>query len=159
MGWDAVCFKVKDNQQVLVFNDSHMLISSQVEGAWPPIDRIIPTSKKGSLETSGLSLSTAIKQLMPVLKSATHSMILLDTTPDGLHITASSEGQEFETTISAQVNGSLSFAMDAEIMLSGVNAAGSPLSIEWVDAKSPIVIKSVGRANNWLYVQMPMHRQ
>jgi DNA polymerase III sliding clamp (beta) subunit (PCNA family) len=154
-GWGDVWFKVKDNGQILIFDQWRMMTCAKVDGNYPPIDQIIPKSKKGYFEDAHLGLVSALRQMGPILKGSLGQKIDIETTPEGVKLSASNETNEFETVIKAKVEGEIKFSMNGAMLLEGVSAARSPLVVEWVDAKSPIVVRNVNTPG-WLFVQMPM---
>jgi DNA polymerase III sliding clamp (beta) subunit (PCNA family) len=158
MRWDNVSFSTKDNGQILVGNQYHMLISSQVEGTPADYTVILPKTKKGSLEISSHSLSTALKQAGFVAKD-TAQQLHLETVDGALKVWTENadEGKHFETILTLdKCDGQIHFVMNAAMMAEAISRCGLPLTISWIDKKSPIVIKPAMH-EKWLYVQMPMH--
>lgn len=137
------------------------LVSQTIEGAYPNLDQVIPTSFKTRTVLSTTDFLKACKQA-EIFSRSDHYTTVLDIAGEQIKVGGmSSETGATTTTLAARSEGApLSIAFNAVFLKQGIEALNTPtFALETNAETSPGVIRPVGEtANEFLYVAMPMHR-
>ena len=150
-----------DRNRVIFQAGDITLVSQTIEGAYPNLDQVIPTSFKTRTVLSTADFLKACKQA-EIFSRTDHYTTVLDIAGEQIKVGGmSSETGATSTTLAAQSEGTpLSIAFNAVFLKQGIEALNTPtFALETNAETSPGVIRPVGEtANEFLYVAMPMHR-
>lgn len=150
-----------DRNRVIFQAGDITLVSQTIEGAYPNLDQVIPTSFKTRTVLSTANFLKACKQA-EIFSRTDHYTTVLDIAGEQIKVGGmSSETGATTTTLAAQSEGTpLSIAFNAVFLKQGIEALNTPTFVLETNAEtSPGVIRPVGEtANEFLYVAMPMHR-
>jgi len=150
-----------DRNRVIFQAGDITLVSQTIEGAYPNLDQVIPTSFKTRTVLSTTDFLKACKQA-EIFSRTDHYTTVLDIAGEQIKVGGmSSETGATTTTLAAQSEGTpLSIAFNAVFLKQGIEALNTPtFALETNAETSPGVIRPVGEtANEFLYVAMPMHR-
>jgi len=150
-----------DRNRVIFQAGDITLVSQTIEGAYPNLDQVIPTSFKTCTVLSTTDFLKACKQA-EIFSRSDHYTTVLDIAGEQIKVGGmSSETGATTTTLAAQSEGThLSIAFNAVFLKQGIEALNTPSFVLETNAEtSPGVIRPVGEtANEFLYVAMPMHR-
>jgi len=150
-----------DRNRVIFQAGDITLVSQTIEGAYPNLDQVIPTSFKTRTVLATADFLKACKQA-EIFSRTDHYTTVLDIASEQLKVGGmSSETGATSTTLAAQSEGTpLSIAFNAVFLKQGIEALSTPtFALETNAETSPGVIRPVGEtANEFLYVAMPMHR-
>ena len=150
-----------DRNRVIFQAGDITLVSQTIEGAYPNLDQVIPTSFKTRTVLSTADFLKACKQA-EIFSRTDHYTTVLDIAGEQIKVGGmSSETGATTTTLAAQSEGTpLSIAFNAVFLKQGIEALSTPtFALETNAETSPGVIRPVGEtANEFLYVAMPMHR-
>lgn len=150
-----------DRNRVIFQAGDITLVSQTIEGAYPNLDQVIPTSFKTRTVLSTADFLKACKQA-EIFSRTDHYTTVLDIAGEQIKVGGmSSETGATSTTLAAQSEGTpLSIAFNAVFLKQGIEALSTPtFALETNAETSPGVIRPVGEtANEFLYVAMPMHR-
>jgi DNA polymerase-3 subunit beta len=137
------------------------LVSQTIEGAYPNLDQVIPTSFKTRTVLVTAEFLKACQQA-EIFSRSDHYTTVLDIAGEQIKVGGmSSETGATTTTLAAQSEGTpLSIAFNAVFLKQGIEALSTPtFALETNAETSPGVIRPVGEtATEFLYVAMPMHR-
>jgi DNA polymerase-3 subunit beta len=157
---EAITAIVERNRVIFQAGDI-TLVSQTIEGAYPNLDQVIPTSFKTRTVLSTTDFLKACKQA-EIFSRTDHYTTVLDIASEQIKVGGmSSETGATTTTLAAQSEGTpLSIAFNAVFLKQGIEALNTPtFALETNAETSPGVIRPVGEtANEFLYVAMPMHR-
>lgn len=152
---------IVDHNRVIFQAGDITLVSQTIEGAYPNLDQVIPTSFKTRTVLSTTDFLKACKQA-EIFSRSDHYTTVLDIAGEQIKVGGmSSETGATTTTLAAQSEGTpLSIAFNAVFLKQGIEALNTPtFALETNAETSPGVIRPVGEtANEFLYVAMPMHR-
>ncbi len=150
-----------DRNRVIFQAGDITLVSQTIEGTYPNLDQVIPTSFKTRTVLSTADFLKACKQA-EIFSRTDHYTTVLDIAGEQIKVGGmSSETGATSTTLAAQSEGTpLSIAFNAVFLKQGIEALSTPtFALETNAETSPGVIRPVGEtANEFLYVAMPMHR-
>lgn len=150
-----------DRNRVIFQAGDITLVSQTIEGAYPNLDQVIPTSFKTRTVLATADFLKACKQA-EIFSRTDHYTTVLDIAGEQIKVGGmSSETGATTTTLAAQNEGTpLSIAFNAVFLKQGIEALSTPtFALETNAETSPGVIRPVGEtANEFLYVAMPMHR-
>jgi DNA polymerase-3 subunit beta len=150
-----------DRNRVIFEAGDITLVSQTIEGAYPNLDQVIPTSFKTRTVLSTADFLKACKQA-EIFSRTDHYTTVLDIAGEQIKVGGmSSETGATSTTLAAQSEGTpLSIAFNAVFLKQGIEALSTPtFALETNAETNPGVIRPVGEtANEFLYVAMPMHR-
>ena len=152
---------IVDRNRVIFQAGDITLVSQTIEGAYPNLDQVIPTSFKTRTVLSTTDFLKACKQA-EIFSRNDHYTTVLDIAGEQIKVGGmSSETGATTTTLAARSEGTpLSIAFNAVFLKQGIEALNTPtFALETNVETSPGVIRPVGEAaQEFLYVAMPMHR-
>ena len=151
--------------QVFFAIASEQLMAQTIEGAFPAYQNILPKSytTRAVLEANGLR--AVLKAGDVFARESAHTIRFkvsagTEVEPGALTILATAtETGEGEGALSASVEGpAIEVGLNVKFLLEALSAIKSPhVALELNTPTSPVVLRPIGAADDYLYVQMPMH--
>lgn len=150
---------------VLRFNDSQhsyddgvvRVIGRGIEGRFPDVDRIIPTSHKLRIVVGSSELKRSVKLANHFAKLSAN-IVNISPLTDAINVAARAvESGENDNDVEAIVTGDMfTTSINATLLMEAINACGSQsIAIETESPKHPFVVRAVGD-DTYMHIIMPM---
>lgn len=146
--------------QVRFRTDRLELTSRILEGKFPDYAAILPKKKEVTVTVSSAALQQSLKLTSLFSRDSAYSTkITLEDNKLRLQATSVSLGENSnEITLDKPVGETFSVSANAQYLIEALSHVSGDVTLEFTDAKSPIVLRPTG-ASEYLYLVMPLRNE
>ena len=136
-------------------NDVFIYDTSFIDGNFPEVGRIIPTSYNCSVTIERAKLTNAVKRAMIFAKN-TDNVISFSLAEGMLNIFSSDDTGENKMSFNVDSDCEFEFNINGKYMMDFLSVAGNMVKINVIDGLKPIALL-IPEKENFIHIIMPMH--